>query len=47
MQMQEYREQNQNLSNQLDELTKRLEDEGRMRLQAQEERTDIADRYDR
>lgn len=47
MQLQEYREQNQDLQNQLEELTKRVEDENRLRLQAQEERTDIADRYER
>ena len=46
-QLQEYEEQNQNLQNQLQELQLRLTEETRLCLQAQEERADLADRYDR
>jgi len=46
-QLQEYREQNQNLHNQLEELSLKVSDDASRRSRAEEERTDIADRYER
>jgi len=46
-QLQEYREQNQNLQNQLEELSLKVSDDASRRSRAEEERTDIADRYER
>ena len=46
-QLQEYREQNQNLQNQLEELNLKVSEDASRRSRAEEERTDIADRYER
>jgi hypothetical protein len=46
-QLQEYREQNQNLQNQLEELSLKVSEDATKRSRAEEERTDIADRYER
>jgi hypothetical protein len=46
-QLQEYREQNQNLQNQLEELNLKVLEDATRRSRAEEERTDIADRYER
>ena len=46
-QLQEYREQNQNLQNQLEELNLNVSEDASRRSRAEEERTDIADRYER
>lgn len=46
-QIEEYREQNINLQNQIEELTRRCQEESRLRAQTNEERADLADRYDR
>jgi regulator of replication initiation timing len=46
-QLQEYIEQNQNLQNQLEELNLKVSEDASRRSRAEEERTDIADRYER
>jgi len=46
-QLQEYREQNQNLQNQLEEMNLKVSEDASRRSRAEEERTDIADRYER